>query len=422
MASRQLTAGRRREPLVSDRLLIVMALALLFSTAGCFERSAQKGPPTPKGAKRPVRQGALVQLKAALDYLEMVEMSQAEEVDNLPALCHAIAAFYGWRDPAETMEEMARFLRRFCRKRLDEEGCATLQEAMGASRRALLEDLIWVANQYLEAGAKWAGKHSMEALAKDFKHKRSRLDQRLTALDRRWPVEAIPKVETCRVTTPRAVVLEARKDGARVNGVAVTRLKKGMLPSAAEVIEGLQSLLVAGAQSASAKRTAGASPRQIKPRSDRVYGKMILRVDPALPFETVRGLLEVAGAVNLRNVYLRAQAEKPWPVPCILQLRVWPRVNRPSGEPVVIDGKGASVGGRKGGPARRLDLAKSADRAKLREEVASGDYFVAATSKATTSAVIEAVEILAGRRGRRRVRVWLGMPSRAGASERGEGQ
>jgi hypothetical protein len=324
-------------------LIIVLIAALGWGS--CLQKSGEKQPPTPKSAREPVRVGALVQLKAALDYLEMVEMSNAEPQDNLAALCHALSAFYNWPDPGDTTRARFDFIRRFCFERVGKAQCTGLRASMQQTRKMLLHDLVWASEQFLEQGQKQAGSFEIRNLLQDFKAKQKRLAGRFAALQAKWPHDALYAVPHCRTEDVQAVVLEVKKSGVWVNGVAVTRLQNGKLPQSKEVGEGLQSLLVAGSQGTRAveasdqKNTDGDRRKGQKP----VFGHMILRVEKGVRCQTVKQLLELAAAINLRWVHVRVKSKDQWPHPCWIKVFTMPHHYRFAGKGVVVNQKNIMV-------------------------------------------------------------------------------
>jgi hypothetical protein len=366
--------------------------------------------------------GVLPQLKAALDYLWRVEMTQPEEVDNLPVLTHALATFYGWRDPKESPQPMVAFLRRFCVERTgNPSDCANLNLAMGSSRKALLDDLVFVTRAYLKMGFRDAGSRSLKFLLSGFRSHRARLKNRLAALRARWPRKAIPVVRFCRLDPLRAMVVEANLRGVWVNGMAVLGLERGRLPKKAEALEGLQTLLVAGAAFGASRSSKGPEKRPrpgpkgpelapglapTQPPRSRPY---ILRVSMDMPTETVRGLLRLAAEVGLTRVYLRARRAREMEIPCLLPLEVIRSPVRPDKPMATLKGQTVYVvDHHSSGDSRQYRLDRKAGTEGLRKEFGRHGSVVTAFQKTNLQNLFRVWEMIAVIRKPKAATVWLG--------------
>lgn len=389
-----------------------------FAIAACFKKSTERDLPRPPMAQRPVRLGVLPQLKAALDYLWRVETSQPEEVDNLPALSHALATFYGFVDPEESLEDMYAFLGRLCKKRSGKASeCNVLDKAMGTARRYLLEDLIYVTKAYLRMGFRDAGSRSLQGLLASFESHRGQLAARLSALRARWPARALPLVDQCQLKAVKGMVVEATPSGVWVNGMAVLAFEHGRLPSAKEAIEGLQTLLVAGAafgrpgsESRKSTRTtgdpvgpgppaSGSSP----PFSARPF---VVRLSVELPIGTVKDLLRLAAEVGLTRVVLRVRRRGTMEVLCLLPLKVNRSPVRPQGLMARIGGREVRVGAEGGSYSRhRLDRAADLDKLKAALENSSA---VSSVGKSGLQDVVRVWEMMAAVQREKTAVLWLG--------------
>ena len=273
-----------------------------------------------------MRQGAVVQLKAAVDYLEMVEMSVGEPEENLPALTRALSTFYGWEDPQEVPEKMHRFLRKLCVARLgkDHAGCQSVRRAAWACRRALYEDLLWVCKQMKTRRIEWQGNHSLETFIKAFELRLERLQERRQAAFTRWPQKKVPKVKHCEVFRTKSTLLEVQRKGIWVNGVAVTNLEKGRFPQKGRAQEALQGLLVAGVNSAKKTAPTFKTPEEKKGelKDSRQTPEVMMRASRDLPISTLRRLFVLLAEVNLRRVGLRVYKKDGYGYPCALDLQL----------------------------------------------------------------------------------------------------
>lgn len=416
--------------LLRSALHIVIYVAFVLVLASCWKKSKERDLPKPQCARRPVRMGVLPQLKAALDYLWRVEMTQSEEVDNLPVLTHALATFYGWPDPKESPEPMVGFLRRFCTKRTGKPSdCATLNLAMGTSRRVLLDDLVHVTRAYLKMGFRDAGSRSLKSLLTGFQSHRARLQSRLAALRARWPGKALPVARFCRLNPLKAMVVEANLRGVWVNGMAVLGLERGRLPKKTEALEGLQTLLVAGAafgasrsDKGSEKRTrTGAKGAESPPNRGPTHPPrsrpFILRVSVDLPTETIKGLLRLAAEVGLTRVHLRVRRVGGMEIPCLLPLDVIRSPVRPERPMATLKGQTVYfVDRHSSAHARQYRLDRKAGTEGLKKEFGRHGSVVTAFQNTNLQNLIRVWEMIAVIRKPKAATVWLGYKSASTSS------
>ena len=289
-----------------------MFLCLFFSLfcclSSCFKKNEQKKLPQPKAARRPVGQGILVQTKAAIDYLEMVESAVIEPQNNYRPLSHAIAAFYGWDDPKETPKPIYHFMRKFCLARIENRTkCGNVRTAANESRKALYEDALWVSKEMKRREIPWRDNHSViEDLIQTLKTRVEKLPLRISKETARWPLNGLRKVEKCEMLTGKNVLLEIREGNVWVNGVEVTKLKDGEVP--AEAMGSFQGFLVAGVDAASKGQ-------------DRTT--VVIRVEGELPEKTLRHLFVLAAEVNIRDLALRVYKKGDFEYPCVLRVKLY---------------------------------------------------------------------------------------------------
>ncbi len=282
--------------------------SLFCCFSSCLKKNERKKLPQPKAARRPVGQGILIQTKAAIDYLEMVDSAVIEPQNNYRPLSHAIAAFYGWDDPQEKLKYIYHFMRRFCLARIENRTkCGNVRTAANESRKALYEDALWVSKEMKRKEIPWKDHHSViDDLIQALKSRVEKLPERISKETARWPLTGLQKVKNCELLAGKNVLLEIRKDDVWVNGVEVTKLKDGEIP--AEAIGSFQGFLVAGVDAAS--KGEGRTT-------------VVMRVEGELSEKTLRHLFVLAAEVNIRDLALRVYKKGDFEYPCVLRIKLY---------------------------------------------------------------------------------------------------
>lgn len=371
-----------------EKLLYFGTAFLLCFLSSCFQGSKKQNLPQPKAARRPVNQGVVIQTKAAIDYIEMVEPTLSEPEDIFPALTHALAAFYGWDDPNENPEEMFFFLKRLCRARMgdSEPACRDVRDGADALRKALYEDIIQVCEEMKKRNIPWKGGHSPQALAGMLRQGAERLPSRLSRLNKRWPRGVLPYAERCEFLDNKGVLLEIQENGVWTNGLLVARMEKGVFPESAA--ETLQMFLVTGMNVAAGKKL-----------------PVLVRADRNIPGETLKRILALSAEVNLRNVAVAVYKKGFYQYPCALQFRLRGGLIPPPLKTGFLEGDELVY---YEGEARKiLGVCNSEDGEGIK-----GDLFEGLTGvgivNTSLSCFVEVVMNAGDAQGNKRVEVWLG--------------
>lgn len=381
--------------------VLLFSLSVLYGSCG-KRRNNERDLPRPEAARRPIRRGALIQLKAMLDFLWRVEMTQPEEMDNLKVIAHALSTFYSLGGVKEEPLDIFGFLYRFCMEATRSPvKCTRLYDVVEHCRRKLLKDLVTATKAFQKNGYEQIGSKSISSLLKGFKLKQAGLDLRMAAMRTRWPIQDLPEVSWCRHSDRSAMVVEANPQGIWVNGMAVMALEKGKISPKKEVKEGLQTLLVAGSGFQSEEKVDRNGPGERKGP----YHRFILRLSVNLPTDTVREILQLASEVQLTHVDLRVRRRTEMETLCLLPLHVDTRPVPPEGATLTVSSSLISFRSVSSAPAVTFSPSKSSAK-KLEQLIRSSKDLVVVLRDADLRSQVKVWSVV-GRVLGKRVRVWI---------------
>lgn len=373
-------------------LYCVGAICFLCFPISCFQGSKNQKPPQPKAARRPVNQGVLIQTKAAIDYLEMVEPTLSEPESIYPALTRALATFYGWDDPEEEPGEMFFFLKQLCRARLGKTDvrCKYVRDSADGLRKALYEDAIQVCEEMNRRNIAWKGEHSPQQFAEMLRRSVDRLPARLSRLNKRWPRGVLPQVEKCELLNEKVVVVEIQEKGIWVNGLLVTKMEKGVFPQRAA--ETFQTLLVTGMN---------ALPKE---------ASVLIRAAQSIPGNTFQKVLALSAGVNFRNVAIAVYKKGDYQYPCALQFQLRGEMLHPPAKTGYLEG--GELVYYEGGERKVLGVCNSAGGEGIKRDHFDGIQGIGMKSTSLSCFVEAIMQKSVDGEKRKRVDVWLRRPEK----------